>query len=425
MALMEVLADELSRGTVVADRYVLDRVVGEGGMGVVWAATHTVTGKTFALKFLRESKTSDPKSQGRLVREAKAACAVRHPAVATVLDVLELPSGAPFLVMDLLEGEPLTARLARGPLALDEARAIFAPVAEALVAAHEAGVVHRDLKPDNVFLARGADGDVEVKVLDFGIAKIATLTSGPRMTDTGDLVGTPLYMAPEVVFGELDVDGRADVWALGVMLYEALTGAPPTAAPTVGLTLKAITSGPLRPLSEAAPDVPRPLAALVDRMLTRAPGERPSPADVARALRDDDAHHDLPAPSEPRTKVSPSAERRGHVGRVGRVSLGLVLAFAGAGAVRLALPRRAEAPPIAIEDALPPTVTLAPASALRDELDASPPPAPATPKPSASLAPAAPRPAPRPSVSTVEPPSPNVAPTAGHDSGIIPSHDRK
>lgn len=285
MSMMEVLADELEPGTIVAGRYVLERVVGEGGMGVVWAAKHTVTGKPFALKFLKESRASDPKSQRRLVREAKAACAVRHPAVAEVLDVLELDSGAPFLVMDLLEGETLTAKLARqGTLTTADVEAIFVPVVEALRAAHEVGVVHRDLKPENVFLARTTDGRTQVKVVDFGIAKLASLSDSPHVTDTGDLVGTPMYMAPEVVFGELDVDGRADVWALGVMLYEAFAGAAPTSAATVGLTLKAITRETIRPLGEVAPDVPAHLAAVIMCMLSQDREARPALTDVQRAL---------------------------------------------------------------------------------------------------------------------------------------------
>ena len=433
MTMMEVLADELEPGTIVAGRYVLDRVVGEGGMGVVWAAKHTVTGKPFALKFLKESKASDPKSQRRLVREAKAACAVRHSAIAEVLDVLELDSGAPFLVMDLLEGETLTAKLAReGTLSPDEARAIFVPVVDALRAAHEVGVVHRDLKPENVFLVHGADGATSVKVVDFGIAKLGALADSPHVTETGDLVGTPLYMAPEVVFGELDVDGRADVWALGIMIYEAFAGAAPTSAATVGLTLKAITREPIRPLSEVAPSTPPELVAIVSRMLSQDREARPSLLEVRSALEGavlersgaTMPENELARPSSPATGA-PS-------GRPSRRSLGL----AGAGAILTAAAlfvaigpykARSETPPVSAPSehvatptespkAPPPQASLA-VSAAPSASEAPPP----TPSHVVSMA----APAPARAIDASTPTAPPAAAPTGHDSGIILSHDRK
>ncbi|HEX7665000.1 MAG TPA: serine/threonine-protein kinase [Polyangiaceae bacterium] len=227
----------------MAHRYRLDRVVGEGGMGVVWAATHVLTEKPCALKFLKGGRAADPRSHARLLHEARATCRVRHPNVAPVHDILELPNGVPFIVMDLLDGEPLSARLRRGSLDWKETLAILAPTADAIMAAHEQGVVHRDLKPDNVFLEKTSDGGYEVKVLDFGIAKRfdvatdgvaladersgTTTTTTHGLTTTNSMIGTPSYMAPEQIRLDADVGRPADVWMLGMLAFECLTGRRP------------------------------------------------------------------------------------------------------------------------------------------------------------------------------------------------------
>ena len=166
----------LTAGAIVANRFQLGRQLGQGGMGAVWSATHTVTGKTVALKFLSGPSEADDDSRRRLLREARAACSVRHPNVVQVHDVLELEGGAPVLVMDLLEGESLGDRLERQTkLPPDELVRLVVPMVSALEAAHARGVIHRDIKPDNVFLANRPDGSVDVKVLDFGIAKVTKL----------------------------------------------------------------------------------------------------------------------------------------------------------------------------------------------------------------------------------------------------------
>jgi serine/threonine-protein kinase len=190
---------DLELGNVVADRYRLERFLGEGGMGAVWAARHVVTGKTVALKVL---KGGSEEHRRRFVQEARVAAAIRHPNVVDVHDVLALPDGRPVLVMDLLEGEPLSEAIERrGRYSLEELGPIMLQVLAGIGAAHAAGVVHRDLKPENVFLC----GDT-VKVLDFGIAKLTALTSAIQhtaaLTQTGSVLGTPMYMAPEQVFGE-------------------------------------------------------------------------------------------------------------------------------------------------------------------------------------------------------------------------------
>jgi hypothetical protein len=236
----------------------------------------------------------------RFLREARAACAVRHPNVVQVHDVLELDDGSPVMVMDLLDGESLGARLRRsGKLPLAEAARITLQVVSAVGTAHAAGIVHRDLKPDNVFLVLRADGATEVKVLDFGIAKLtavegdAAQTAG--LTATGALLGTPHYMAPEQAFGERDVDHRADVWAIGIMLNEYLSGVLPTRAENVGQILKIVTTGAIRPLEELEPSLPREITALVGRMLARERDARPGDLGEVKAVLG--RHTDVSVPS--------------------------------------------------------------------------------------------------------------------------------
>jgi serine/threonine protein kinase len=225
----------LEADVVLADRYRLVKPIGRGGYSVVWVADHVVTGKRVALKVLTK-RGDEPAS--RFLREARITARIDHPDVVNIHDLFQLDdSDALVMVMDLLEGVSLAERLRRsedaaGPagaagISFAETAHIVLSVASALEAAHALGVVHRDLKPENVFLTN----DGRVRVLDFGVAKWihpepeALLT--PDLTETGAIVGTPHYMAPEQVFGERDVDGRADVWALGVIAYECLAGARP------------------------------------------------------------------------------------------------------------------------------------------------------------------------------------------------------
>jgi serine/threonine-protein kinase len=269
-------------------------------MGTVWAATHTVTGKAVALKVLSE-RSDDPTQRERLVREARAVCAISHPNVVAVHDVLELTDGAPALVMDLLEGESLRAKLDRdGPLTQTDVLDLTVDVLSALEAAHARGIVHRDLKPDNIFLARrpaalnptGAARAFDVKVLDFGIAKVTTLTSphaapagaeDSALTRTGAMVGTPYYMAPEQVYGERDVDARCDLWSVGVLMYECLAGTRPTEAANLGQIFKLITVGPFPPLASKAPLTSAATLDAVSMCLARKPAERPVSATALRA----------------------------------------------------------------------------------------------------------------------------------------------
>jgi tRNA A-37 threonylcarbamoyl transferase component Bud32 len=269
-------------GVEVAKRFRLERQLGEGGMGAVWAATHIVTHKAVALKFLHK-KHDDPDARRRVLREARAACAVQHPNVVSVHDVVEDEDGTPIIVMDLLRGESLADKLAReGTLAPAEAIAIMTPVLSALTVAHGVGIVHRDLKPDNVFLVEGVSANV--RILDFGVAKLsgkdAATKETNQLTQTGAMIGTPHYMSPEQAFGESDVDARADLWAVGAVLYECLAGVPPTDGQNLGQILKVLASGSIRPLSVRAPAVPRAVAAVVDGLLQIEKEQRPSSAAV-------------------------------------------------------------------------------------------------------------------------------------------------
>jgi serine/threonine-protein kinase len=267
-------------GRLIAGRFRLERRLGEGGMGVVWAATHAVTRKPVALKFLKRSRNDDARAVQRFLREARAACAVRHPSVVEVHDVLQLEDGSPVMVMDLLFGETLAQRLTRDRLmSLPELAGIMVHVCSAVGCAHALGIVHRDLKPENIFISQSPSGRA-VKVLDFGIAKL-TASEGDAaqtgvITGTGAILGTPYYMAPELLFGEKDIDHRADIWALGIILYEALTGERPTRGENVGQIYKVIMTDAIVPFRQRAAHLPGPFVELVDRMLSRDRTRRPA-----------------------------------------------------------------------------------------------------------------------------------------------------
>jgi eukaryotic-like serine/threonine-protein kinase len=303
-------------------RYRLRAFLAAGGMGAVWAAEDAVLGRRVAVKLLGEWLAGDPVAAERLRREARAAARLVHPNVARVLDLGE-EEGRPYLVMELLEGESLAARIARsGPLAPAEAAGIAAAVADALHAAHRAGVVHRDVKPGNVFLTAGRD----VKVLDFGIAAAAwegSLTGG-------ELIGTAAYLAPERALGRAATPA-ADVYALGVVLYEMLSGRPPFSG-EVGLALASahIHARPL-PLRQAAPWVPAPLAAACERALAKDPTERPpSAAALADLLRAATTTRTQPLPAPATVPAPAPATVPGPVRRRRVLAVALLLALLAA-----------------------------------------------------------------------------------------------
>jgi serine/threonine protein kinase len=244
--------------------------LGRGGMGVVYEARHARTGRRVAVKEIIGDGV-DAKLLARFEREARATGAIETQHIAPVIDIgKDAATGHPYMVMELLDGEDLQDRLVRaGPLAEPIALRVIAQACAGLARAHAAGVVHRDIKPANLYLAR-RDGEVVVKVLDFGVARVkAPLAIDRRtLTVTGAMLGTPLYMAPEQVVGAKDLDHRADLWSLGVVLYELLAGVTPyEEIETVGALLVAICSQKPRPLRELAPGIGAATEAVVSRAL--------------------------------------------------------------------------------------------------------------------------------------------------------------
>ena len=273
----------LQPGSVVAGRYRVDAVLGVGGMGAVYAATQLNISRKVALKIVRPDLSGDPMMAARFEREARAASAVHHPNVVVVHEFGRADDGTLFMTMELLSGEPLSARLKReGRLPAKEAARIIAEVAAALEVAHKAGVVHRDLKPDNVFLLSTGG----VKVLDFGIARILERrdeegheVDSSALTEVGQMLGTPRYMSPEAV-ARMPVGPPADLYALGCILFEMLCGRHVfTESVPALLMAQHLKEKPPR-LSEVSRelDAPPALEALVDDLLKKMPNERPNGA---------------------------------------------------------------------------------------------------------------------------------------------------
>ncbi|MEB2324789.1 MAG: serine/threonine-protein kinase, partial [Sorangiineae bacterium] len=260
-------------GQTLDGRYQVEAALGEGGMGVVYRARHVRLGRAFAVKVLKRELALDKELSARFIQEARAAAAVTHANVVQITDFGELPSGQPYFVMELLEGRSLSALIRRGgPIPAARAVRIVRQVADALDAAHGAGIVHRDLKPDNIHVGAAIGDRDTVKVLDFGLAKVA---GASRLTRAGVVFGTPSYMSPEQASGEA-VDHRADVYALGVVMYEMFTGRVPFEADTyMGVLTKHMYMAPVPPsrLIEAGHE----LGALEDvtlRCLEKKPAQR-------------------------------------------------------------------------------------------------------------------------------------------------------
>lgn len=250
-------------------RYTLLRALGRGGHGAVYEAENTRTGRRVAIKLLHPSVASDAATVGRFLREARSAARIAHPHIVDVLDVSEDLTGNPFIVYELLHGEDLRAHLDRERrLSPRAALEILTPVLEALVAAHAAGVVHRDIKPANIFLVREADGGVRPTLIDFGVSKLLASDAGCYgTTATGMTLGTPHYMSPEQARGDTTIDARADVWSVGVVLFEMLAGRLPFEEPTVALMIaRILTQRPPR-IDRVAPEVPAEVAAVVAKAL--------------------------------------------------------------------------------------------------------------------------------------------------------------
>lgn len=263
-------------GEVVAEKYVVESVVGGGGMGVVLSATHRDLGGRVALKLLRPEWLGDAGMVERFLREARASAAVRSEHVVRVTDVGRLQGGSPFMVMEFLEGTDLDAVVTRrGPLPLAEAVRHLLEACDAVATAHSLGIVHRDLKPANLFLAQRPDGSSVVKLLDFGISKW-TGASDPQtsLTHVGQILGSPCYLSPEQLQSGADVDARADIWALGVIFYELVTGHVPFTGPSIAAISAAILRDTPRSVSETHPELPREVDTVIARCLAKAADDR-------------------------------------------------------------------------------------------------------------------------------------------------------
>ncbi|MEZ4223812.1 MAG: serine/threonine-protein kinase [Polyangiaceae bacterium] len=277
------MSTPLSPGAILAGKYRLVAPLGAGGMGTVWRADHLLLNTPVAVKVLNERAQDSASGPTRFLREAQAAAALRSPHVVQILDV-GLEGNTPFIVMELLEGESLAARLRRvGRIDLAATSSIVAQTARALHKAHESGIVHRDLKPDNIFLVHDVDREL-VKVLDFGIAKLVEQMEVSQLTGTGAVLGTPHYMSPEQARGRREVDQRTDLWSLGVITYECLTGRRPFDSHALGDLLLLICTEDAPPPSTAG-GLPPALDAFMARALARDPAHRFSSAlEFAEAL---------------------------------------------------------------------------------------------------------------------------------------------
>jgi serine/threonine protein kinase len=260
-------------GTILGKKFLVRRLIGSGGMGSVYEVEHVVTKRVGALKLLHATYASVGQVVERFLREASAAGRIGNRHIVETYDAGELSSGEPYIFMELLSGTSVRELLvSRGRLGFEEARDIVLQAGEGLAAAHAAGIVHRDIKPDNLFICDGERAFV--KVLDFGISKFTALQSVQRLTGEGAALGTPHYMAPEQVVSKREIDARVDVYALGVVLYECVTGKVPFDAESLPALSVKIFEGKYAPAGEVAGEVPAGLDGLLSMALARDPNQR-------------------------------------------------------------------------------------------------------------------------------------------------------
>jgi eukaryotic-like serine/threonine-protein kinase len=272
-------------GQILDGKYRVDRVIGAGGMGVVVAATHVQLNTQVALKFLLPEALRDSKVVERFVREARSAVQIQSEHVARVIDVATLPTGSPYMVMEFLEGQDLAGVLTQsGPLPVAQAVGYVLEACEAVAEAHSLGIVHRDLKPANLFLTRRHRREPIVKVLDFGISK-SNDPASLSLTKTASMMGSPYYMSPEQMKSARDVDARSDIWAIGVILFELLSGTTPFQGETITELVVSVTQGRIPSVRDLRPEVPVGLAEVIARCLERERDDRyPDVGKLAQAL---------------------------------------------------------------------------------------------------------------------------------------------
>ncbi len=254
-------------GQIVGEKYKILRELGRGAMGAVFEVEHVFIKKRFALKSINPELAKNPEFRARALRESQASAAIRHPNIVDVSDFGETKDGAPYIVMEFLDGRPLTDVIEeQAPMSGLRALRIAVEILEGLEAAHKAGIVHRDIKPDNIFvLSDSLPDSPHIKIVDFGISKMRTTEEGMTLTRTNAVMGTPYYMSLEQCRGAKDVDGRADLFSVGVILFELLSRRIPFEADTFAELVVKMVKGERTPVAEAAPWVPAPLAALVEK----------------------------------------------------------------------------------------------------------------------------------------------------------------
>jgi serine/threonine-protein kinase len=266
-------APEFELGQTVAGKYLIGERIGEGGLGVVFKAKHVQLDQDVAIKHVKRSEVARAEVVERFLQEARLAAKIKNEHAVKVQDVDVLESGIPYMVMELLEGRDLESIALESPLPMDRAVDYLLQACEALAEAHAAGIVHRDLKPGNLFLAQRPGGTSIVKVLDFGISKSA-MGRPQRVTRVGEIIGTPEYMSPEQLRAQRDVDARSDIWALGVTLYELVTGKLPFNGDDLPQLCVSILTKPPVPMSAVHPDATPELEAVVVRCLEKEPAKR-------------------------------------------------------------------------------------------------------------------------------------------------------
>jgi serine/threonine-protein kinase len=316
---------------VLAGRYRVERELGAGAMGYVLLVTDLETKASRALKLMRKSAIADRVAVARFLREARACSKLRGEHVARVQEAGRLPDGVPFMVMEYLEGRDLRAELeARGALPVPEAVLVVIQACEALAEAHRLGIVHRDLKPANIFLAKKKGGGVNVKVVDFGISKILGDTgSSGDTTRSNVMLGSPHYMSPEAMRSSRDVDARTDVWSLGVVAYQVLTGRVPFEGKGLTQIITSVLQGRPDPPSRLVKGIPRALDEVVLRCLASDRDDRcPSVAELAEGLAPFAPPEARPSLERITGRAPPSTQRPASPSRRVPTAVLLALAFA-------------------------------------------------------------------------------------------------